>query len=150
MTTPSAPASPSTRLPLIATTAVSVIFVALGALLHGSAGFLGGLLGGLVVVGFFGIGQFIVERVLERNPQIAMMTALLTFVVQILVLLMLLVLLRDASWLDGRWFGYTVFAGILVWTITSVIDYSRNRRLTVVPGSGPGHPNGPADPPESA
>ena len=150
MTTPSAPASPSTRLPLIATTAVSVIFVALGALLHGSSGFLGGLVGGLVVVGFFGIGQFIVERVLERNPQIAMMTALLTFVVQILVLLMLLVLLRDASWLDGRWFGYTVFAGIIVWTITSVIDYSRNRRLTVVPGSGPGHPNGPADPPESA
>ena len=79
-----------------------------------------------------------------------MMTARLTFVVQILVLLMLLVLLRDASWLDGRWFGYTVFAGIIVWTITSVIDYSRNRRLTVVPGSGPGHPNGPADPPESA
>ena len=147
MTTPRVPTSPTSRLPLIATAAAGVIFTILGALLNGSKGFVAGLLGAIVVVAFFGIGQYVVERVLDRNPQVAMMAALLTFVVQILILFVLLVLLRDVSWLDGRWFGYTVFAGIIVWTVTSMVDYSRNRRLTVIPGSGPGHPDGPIDPP---
>lgn len=142
---PSASSATASRLPLVLTAIVGVIFIIIGAVTRGVGGLLGGVLGALVVLTFFGVGQWVVGRVLERNPQIAMTAALLTFVLQILALLVLLLVLRDATWLDGKWFGFTVFAGIVTWTVGMVIDYSRNRRLTVVPGSGPGHPDGPSD-----
>ena len=105
-----------------------------------------GVLGTVVVIGFFGVGQYVVGRVLERSPQIAMTAALLVYVLQILVLLLLLLGLRGASWLDGQWFGFAVFGGIVAWTLGMVVDYVRNRGLTVVPGSGPSSPDGPEAP----
>ena len=142
MSTPAPAFSPSMRFPLIVTAGVGIVMTILGAVTRGSSAFLGGLLGAIVIVAFFGIGQFVISRVLERNPQIAMTTALLVYVVQVLVLLVLLLALRDASWLDGRWFGFTIFFGVIAWTFASVVDYMRNRPPTVVPGSSPGNPQG--------
>ena len=77
-----------------------------------------------------------------------MMAALLVYALQVLVLLVLLIALKNATWLDGRWFGFTVFACLIAWTLAMVVDYMRNRSLTVVPGSGPGHPDGPVIDPD--
>lgn len=146
MSEPTAPPAQS-RVPLLVTGLAGLAMTVLGLVLKGTPGLVAGLVGAVVVVAFFGIGQAVVARVLNGNPQIAMTAALLVYVLQILVLLVLLLALRDASWLDGRWFGFTVFAGIVAWTIGQVIGFTRNRGLTVVPGAGPGHPDGPADPP---
>ena len=142
MSTSTSTYSPSLRFPLIVTAAVGILMTIIGAVTRGSSAFLGGFLGAIVVVSFFGVGQYVITRVLERNPQIAMTTALLVYVLQILVLLVLLLVLRDASWLDGRWFGFTVFFGVIAWTFASLIDYLRHRPPTVVPGSSPGNPHG--------
>ena len=135
----------ATRMPLIITAVAGLVMTVLGVVLRGTPGLVAGLVGTIVVVAFFGIGNAAVGRVLAGNPQIAMTAALLVYVLQILALLVLLLLLRDATWLDGRWFGFTVFAGIIAWTLGQVIAFMRNRGLTVIPGSGPGHPDGPAE-----
>ena len=147
--------SNSLRLPLVASCIVGAIFIVLGGLLgatgqlqeaSGAAqGLIAGILGAVVAIGFLGIGQYVLARVLSGNPQVAMMAALLVYALQVLVLLILLIALKNATWLDGRWFGFTVFACLIAWTLAMVVDYMRNRGLTVVPGSGPGHPDGPAD-----
>ena len=108
------------------------------------APFIGTYVGTAVVLAFFIVGQVVVGRVLRSNPQVGMTAALLVYVLQLLALMIMLVLLREATWLDPKVFGFTVLAGVITWTLASVVVYNRSRRLTVVPGSGPGHPDGPA------
>ncbi len=154
----SSSASNSLRLPLVASGIVGAIFIILGGILGGAGrlqeasgaaqGLIAGILGAVVAIGFLGIGQYVLARVLSGNPQVAMMAALLVYALQVLVLLVLLIALKNATWLDGRWFGFTVFACLIAWTLAMVVDYMRNRSLTVVPGSGPGHPDGPAIDPD--
>lgn len=134
---------PGSRLAVIITLLVGVAMTLIGAVTR-EGRLLAGILGTVVVVGFFAVGQYVVGKVLAHRPEVAMTTALLVYVLQVLVLMLLLLWLRDAPWLDGRWFGFTVFAGVVAWTVASLVEYGRNRRLTVVPGSGPGHPDGPA------
>ena len=112
--------------------------------IKGWPGLLAGLLDTAVVLGFFVVGQLVVSRVLRTNPQVGMTTALLVYTLQILALLVLLLVLRDATWLDSKFFAFTVLAGALTWTLASVVVFNRTRRPTVVPGSGPGRPDGPA------
>ena len=154
----SSSASNSLRLPLVASCIVGAIFIILGGILGGAGqlqeasgaaqGLIAGILGAVVAIGFLGIGQYVLARVLSGNPQVAMMAALLVYALQVLVLLVLLIALKNATWLDGRWFGFTVFACLIAWTLAMVVDYMRNRSLTVVPGSGPGHPDGPVIDPD--
>ncbi|MCX6458939.1 MAG: hypothetical protein WCI74_08535 [Actinomycetes bacterium] len=154
----SSSATNSLRLPLLASGIVGAIFIILGGILGSQGhladesgaiqGLIAGVLGALVAIGFLGIGQYVLGRVLSGNPQIAMMAALLVYVLQVLVLLILLLALKHATWLDGQWFGFTVFACLIAWTLAMVADYMRNRSFTVVPGSGPGHPDGPVIEPD--
>ncbi len=128
----------------VPTAVVCLLATAAGTVAKGVPGLVGGLLGTVVVLGFFVIGQVVVARVLRSNPQVGTTAALLVFTLQILALLVLLLLLRDATWLDGKIFAFTVLAGTLTWTVSSIVVFNRTRRPSVVPGSGPGHPDGPA------
>jgi ATP synthase protein I len=128
----------------VPTAVVCLVASVVGAVLKGVPGLIGGLLGTLVVLAFFVLGQLVVARVLNTNPQVGTTAALLVFTLQVLALLVLLLVLRDATWLDGKIFAFTVLVGTLTWTVSSVVVFNRMRRPSVVPGSGPGHPDGPA------
>ena len=81
----------------------------------GGKGLLGGLLGTVVVVGFFAAGRLIVGRVLRTNPALGLNVALLVYIVQIGVLLVLLLVLKDASFFAPKVFAFTVMACVLAW-----------------------------------
>jgi hypothetical protein len=130
------------RVPALATLVVGLLVTLVAGILKGGPAVVAGLLGTAVVVVFFTVGQVVVGRVLRTNPQVGMTAAMLVYVLQILVLLVLLLVLRDQTGLDPKVFGMAVFAGLITWTLASVVVYSRSRRLTVVPGSGPGTPEG--------
>lgn len=129
-------------IPAVASLVAGAIATAASAVLAGVPGAIGGIIGTVVVVAFFGSGQLVVGRVLRTNPAIAMNTALLVYVLQILVLFVLLMLLKHATFMAPRAFGATVLACAMVWIAAAVTTMLRTRVLYVEPGSGPGSPNG--------
>lgn len=125
------------KVPLTAVIIVGVISTAIATFVAGSAGLLAGAIATVVVGAFFGIGQYVVSRVLRNNPMVAMNTALLTFVLQMLCLFILLLVLRDATFFNAKAFAATIVACALAWTVAMVAVLMRTKVLYVEPGSGP-------------
>jgi ATP synthase protein I len=122
---------------LLPTLVVGVLAVVVGAVVSGGKGALAAALGTVVVLAFFTVSQLVVGR--ATNAALMMNLALLTYVVKILVLLILIGVLRDASWLDGQVFGLTVVACTLVWTAFEVRAFARLRILYADPDEAGRH-----------
>lgn len=130
------------RTPAVLCLIVGIICTVIGGVLDGGKGVLGGVLGTIVVIGFFAGGQIIVGRVLRSNPALGLNVALLVYVAQIGILFLLLLLLRNASFFAPKVFAFTVMVCVLTWVVGAIVGFTRQRQLTVVPGSGP--PGGPS------
>jgi len=127
------------RTALVPSVVVGVVAVVLGWWLRGSAGALGALLGAIVAIAFFAVGQIVLGRILSGNPDFALSGGLLLYLTQVLVLFGLIVLLRDADWMDGRVFGMTILAVTLAWVAGSLVAAQRTKMLYVDPSaSAPG------------
>jgi ATP synthase protein I len=121
------------RAAFIPTAIVGVVAIVLAGVLRGSAGLVAAALAVVVVLAFFASGQYVVGRVLSSNPQLALSTALLVYLTQIIVLFVLIALLQDASWLDPKVFALTVVVCTLVWTGMAVLTTQRTKVLYVDP-----------------
>lgn len=107
---------------------VVVLFLASGALAARSA-----ILGIILVLLFFSFGQYLVGRVLATKPQLGLAVAMLVYLTQLGVLLILIRVLRDVNWLDGRAFGIAIIAGTLAWTFGSVYMLSKQKTTVIEP-----------------
>lgn len=134
------------RTPSFVTGVVGIIAVVVAGFLYGGKGALAAAMGAIVVIGFFAGGQIVVGRVLRTNPALGMNTALLVYIVQIGVLFMLMLLLKNATFFNAQVFAFTVIVCVLTWIIGAIIGFSRTKMLTVEPGSGPPAPAGPTAP----
>lgn len=102
-----------------------VVAVATG----GSRAALGSLLGYAVTIGFFLLGMLVMMRMTGDTPPLLFMaTALAVFFGQLIFLLVVILVLQDASWLDGMAFGLTALAVALVWQVSQIVGYLRTRR----------------------
>lgn len=135
------------RTPLLITGAVGIVATVIAALVAGSKGAIAGALGTVVVLAFFGLGQYVVARVLRNNPALAMNIALLVFVLQMGALFVLMAILKDATYFASRAFALTVVVCALVWTGAAVWVLMRTKVLYVEPGTGPGM--SPTEPPQT-
>lgn len=125
------------RIPLVSVTITGLVVTVLAYIFAGVNGLVAGVIGTVVVVAFFGGGQYIVTRVLRNNPMIAMNTALLVYLVQMAVMFGLILVLQDATFFNPKAFALTIVACALVWTVAMVIALTRSKVLYVEPGSGP-------------
>lgn len=92
-----------------------------------------GIFGTVLVLIFFGFGQYVVGRVLAKTPELGLAVALLVYFAQLGVLLILIRVLRDVNWLDGRAFGIAIITGTLAWTFGSVIMLSKQKTTVIEP-----------------
>lgn len=120
----------------ILTAGVGVICTVIGALMFGSKGLLAGILGTVIAVAFFATGQYIVGKVLRTSPETAMMTALVVYLGQILVLFVILLLLQDATFFAPKVFASTIIACTLAWIFTAAFT-SWNTKVLYVDQEGP-------------
>lgn len=97
----------------------------------------GALLGTVVVVVFFMIGQLVLGSVLRNNPQMGLMVAMTLYIIKIGVLLGLLLLLQGTTAFDTKTFALTILACTLVWTACEVVIFSRTKVLYVEPDNVP-------------
>lgn len=115
---------------------VGVIGTVIGMMVAGSKGLIAGALGTLIVLVFFSVGQLVLGSVLKNNPQNAMMVAMALYLVKIGVLLVLLLVLQDATFFAPKVFAGVIVACTLAWTFVEVWVFSRTKVLYVDPGSG--------------
>ena len=117
-----------------ATAAVAaVIMVALATGLAGLKGLFGALLGVAVVALFFGISLFAVSRAARVSPQAMMVTAIVTYLVKILLLIIFVGQFQDTTAFNPKAFGLTALVCILAYTGAQVFWSMRLKMLYVEP-----------------
>jgi ATP synthase protein I len=93
-----------------------------------TAGGLAALLGAFIAVAFFTSGLYVVSRVAKANPLAALPVALAVYLAQVLFLGVVILSLSGAHWLDRRAFGLSVLAVALVWQLSQVLAFLKQRR----------------------
>jgi ATP synthase protein I len=117
----------------VATLAVGVIATIIGTVVAGSKGLIAGVLGTVIVIVFFTAGQALLSRVLKNHPESALMVAMGIYLGKIAVLLVLLLVLQDATFFAPKVFAATIVAGTLAWTFVELWAYSHTQVLYVEP-----------------
>jgi len=115
------------------TAAVAGVMVAVSAAVAGGKGVLGALLGTALVAVFFAISVLAVSAAARVSPQAMMITAIVTYVVKILLLMFFLTRYSSTTAFSPRMFGLTALACILAWTFAQVAWSMRLRVQYVEP-----------------
>jgi ATP synthase protein I len=109
----------------LVTAPVAVAMIALSGIAGGSKGLVGALLGvGLCIV-FFGISALAMARAARHSPQVMMVTAIVTYLVKILVLLFFVAKYSGTTAFNGKLFGFTVIVCVIVWTTSQAVISAR-------------------------
>ena len=111
------------------TVAVGPVAVVVAAIVGGGKAALGAALGFSIALAFFALGLLIMRRLGgASDPFRFLASALAVFMGQMIFLLVVIISLQGASWLDGTAFGLTVLAVALVWQVFQVVAFVRSRR----------------------
>jgi ATP synthase protein I len=118
--------------PLSVTATVGLVLVALAAVLTGTSGALGALIGTGLVASVFAFGAVAVGLVALVAPAASLLVALLTYTLQVVAVGVVYVALSSGGALDGpvdaRWLSAAVIACTLAWTATQITVTVRSRR----------------------
>jgi ATP synthase protein I len=117
----------------IPTAVVAGVVTLVAALASGADGLLGALVGGVVVVAFFAAGWAALARFGRENPMLLLPIALGTYLGQLLVVGLFIVLVKDVPAFDMRALGWAVIACTLTWMIFQLRAFSREKMLYVEP-----------------
>lgn len=125
-------------LPITATAIAGVICIVAAVVFGGGLALLAAVIGVVVVLAFFGLGQYTVFYILRNRPELAMTAALGVYLIQMIVLFIVMIILKNATFFDPKVFALVVVACALTWTVASVTAMLRTKVMYVEPGSGPG------------
>lgn len=115
---------------LLPTIAVGPVAVVVAAIVGGGKAALGAALGFVIALAFFALGLLVMRKLgSASDPLRFLASALAVFMGQMIFLLVVIIALQGATWLDGTAFGLTVLAVALVWQVFQVIAFVRSRRL---------------------
>jgi ATP synthase protein I len=121
------------RRAIVPTVAAAAVMVAISSAVGGVKGLIGAFLGVALVAVFFGISLVTVGRAAKVSPQAMMITAIVTFLVKMLVLAVLVVEFEGTTEFNPRLFGFTAIVCILVWSAAQAITSARMKVLYVEP-----------------
>jgi ATP synthase protein I len=123
----------------VPTLVVGPVAVVIAALASGGKAALAAFLGFAVAIGFFALGLLVMRRLdSAADPLRFLASAMAVFLGQMFFLLLVILALKDADWLDGTAFGLSALATALVWQVFQVLAYVRTRRLVFDPPAAAG------------
>lgn len=115
----------------VAGAAAVVVLVVAGAVLDGSPGGVGALVGGGLTLAVFVLGISLVTVAARVLPAASLLVALLTYTLQLLVLALAVVFLNRAGLagdeLSRGWFAAGVIAVTVLWLLGQVLAATRQR-----------------------
>jgi ATP synthase protein I len=111
----------------------AAVMAALAAVLGGSKGLIGALVAVAIVALFFGISVVAVSRAARISPQAMMLTAVVTYILKILLLIIFVGQFQDTTAFSPKAFGLTALGCILAYTGAQVIWSMRLKMPYVEP-----------------
>jgi ATP synthase protein I len=117
----------------LVTAAAAVVMAAVAGGVAGGKGLLGAALGVALVAVFFAISVVAISRAARVSPQAMMITALVTYVVKIVLLLIFVAKLGSTTAFNPRLFGLTALVCILAWSLSQVFWSMKLKFLYVEP-----------------
>jgi ATP synthase protein I len=115
--------------PAVATVVVGIV---IASLLYGARGGVAALVGGIVAFGSSLATWWLMRRTAGMNPMMVMAGALGGFVGKMIVLLLVLMVLREISWLHTRSLAYTMLAVVIVWAAMDTVAFRRTKLPTLI------------------
>ncbi|MFJ9110425.1 hypothetical protein [Streptomyces sp. NPDC102283] len=113
--------------------AVGAIATLVGGLVAGGKGAIGAVVGCLVVILFMALGQLALQWVGRSMPHLFQGMGLLVYSVQLVLLLVLIMGIRNTSLFDLQVFALTLVASVIAWIITQTVLHARSKTLYVDP-----------------
>lgn len=111
----------------------ALVMVALSAILGGVKGFVGGLLGAVLVAAFFGVSALVITWVGRQRPNAAMGVAAVAYIVKIVVLLFFVARFESTTAFNGKSFGLTAIGCVIAWSAAQAVTAMRLKMLYVEP-----------------
>ncbi len=99
----------------VPTAVAGAIAVVLCSVLVGLKGFTGALIGSVIVLAFFSATIIVLSRVAQKQPQLLLGYAMLTYLGKILLLGVLMIAFKHTTLFHFRAFGFTMLGLTLVW-----------------------------------
>ncbi|MFC7220556.1 hypothetical protein ACFQLX_20680 [Streptomyces polyrhachis] len=130
----------------IPTALAGLVAVIISSLAAGGKGAIGAAAATLVVLFFFGLGLYVLQRITRKHPELIMGVGMVTYVLQLLLLGVVLAVFKDTDLFDTRAFGLTVLGTSLVWIAAMGRGYLKAKILYVEPESSTPPLAGSADP----
>jgi ATP synthase protein I len=124
------------RSPMLAVAMVTGAVAVVASILAGFDGLVGAVLGGVLVVVFFGADHVLRDRTRRTRPEHVMALALAGYAVKVLLLALLLVLLGDTTLFSRGAFAAAILLGATAWLAAEVRAFARARILYVEPHDG--------------
>lgn len=107
------------------------------ALVIGPSSLIAVLIGGLITVGFFALGQLVQVALAAAEPIVVMMASLVSYVFRVVaVALVAAWILNRLPWVDGRQLGVTILIVLAGWLAAEVFAFSRLRVPAFDPPQG--------------
>lgn len=111
-------------------TAVAGIVVA--SVLVGPRGGVAALVGGVVAFASSLATWWLMRKTAKLNPMMVMTGALGGFVGKMIILLLVLTVLREITWLHTRSLAYTMLAVVIVWAVMDTVAFRRTKLPTLI------------------
>ncbi|HAM45769.1 MAG TPA: hypothetical protein DCM67_12210 [Propionibacteriaceae bacterium] len=118
--------------------AVAWVLAALGFwLFAGPATLIAVLIGGLITIGFFVLGQLVQVALASAEPIVVMMASLISYLFRVVaVALVAAWIVKRVPWVDGRQLGVTILIVLAGWLAAEVFAFSRLRVPAFDPPQG--------------
>lgn len=115
--------------------ATAVIGVVVASVLFGAPGGVAALIGGIVAFASSLATWWLMRKTAALNPMMVMTGALGGFLGKMIILLLVLMVLREITWLHTESLAITMLAVVIVWAAMDTVAFRRTKLPTLIVNS---------------
>ena len=115
--------------PAVATVVIGIV---VSSVLNGVQGGVSALIGGIVAFGSSMATWWLMRKTADKNPMMVMTGALGGFIGKMIILLLVLMVLREITWLHTTSLAYTMLAVVIVWAAMDTVAFRRTKLPTLI------------------
>jgi hypothetical protein len=110
----------------------AVIGIVVASVMFGARGGVAALVGGVVAFASSLATWWLMRKTAALNPMMVMTGALGGFVGKMIILLLVLMVLREITWLHTRSLAFTMLAVVIVWAAMDTVAFRRTKLPTLI------------------
>ena len=115
--------------PAVATVVVGIV---VSSVFNGVPGGVSALIGGIVAFGSSMATWWLMRKTAAMNPMMVMTGALGGFLGKMIILLLVLMVLREITWVHTESLAYTMLAVVIVWAAMDTVAFRRTKLPTLI------------------